>query len=148
MTMTEHKLPTDLSKLDLTKPMTAQEVFDAVCVRLRDGTGRALDCNGCAYQTSDGMKCAIGIFIPDSKYDKVIEGYNISGYMVEFYVPALVGLDIDFLRTLQSCHDGVSYWNGPNYFAEWKLKEVAKEYGLIYVPPIKNHAFELTNGKK
>jgi hypothetical protein len=146
--MTEHQLPTDLSKLDLTKPMTQQEVFDAVCVRLRDRTGRARNNMSCAYLGLNGAKCAIGIFIPDSKYNSLIEGSGVNVNMIEFYIPALKGLRIDFLQTLQYCHDGASYWSGPNYLAEWKLKEVAEEYDLIYVPPIENHAFELTNGKK
>lgn len=121
--------------------MTSQEIFDAVVARLRDGKGRALDnsTNFCMYKTSDGLSCAVGIFIPEgSNLFHVVGGVDTlrdkaySYGEVELY--AFLEKNNDLLAHLQDIHDADENWdkNEFNSRGEDGLFEAASEFNLIY----------------
>ena len=91
-----HKLP------------SAQEVFDIVVNHLFTQGRPAYDgVQGCMYRTHDGLRCAVGVLIPDDLYDKVFEG-NQS----DFVIQELFDEDLadwrehkDILMRLQDIHD-------------------------------------------
>lgn len=55
--------------------MTNQELFDRVAVHLLRQGERSFcfDSGGCMYRGPRGLKCAIGILIPDDKYSVSLE---------------------------------------------------------------------------
>lgn len=70
--------------------------------------GRSLDPTkqGCMYRGQNGAKCAVGLFIPDSVYTPVMEGYTILTSFdlrdrVESYMPMIFSKMAD----LQGIHD-------------------------------------------
>ena len=66
-----HKLP------------SAQEVFDLVVEHLFKQGRPAYDGNqGCRYRTHDGLRCAVGVLIPDDLYDPAFET-NIAATVIQ-----------------------------------------------------------------
>ena len=94
-----HKLP------------SAQEVFDIVVNHLFTQGRPAYDgVQGCMYRAPDGLRCAVGVLIPDDLYDKVFEGSQS-----DFVIQELFDEDLadwrkhkDLLRRLQGIHDNCS----------------------------------------
>lgn len=72
--------------------------------------------SGCRYKTYDGRKCAVGMFIPDSKYDEGMDNRSHFGnsvsitYLLHYFpnVEVDMPLDHDGLVSFQSCHDGLN----------------------------------------
>lgn len=119
--------------------MTAQEIFDRVVARLRDGTGRAnIVVRGgnerCCYLTPDGRKCAVGIFIPDgdraqtlaAPVDELLEIYS-SRQWAQSLAP-----HVDLLGEVQEIHDDSRNWYGGIFtpFGEAALEYIADHYSL------------------
>lgn len=121
--------------------ITEQEYFDRVCERLRDGTGPAIEqCNDsfrrCVYLTTDCLKCAIGIFIPDGHLAQQYLGGALS--LAEEF-PDLAGIawpatrdGLDLAEVLQQAHDASPHWDGTVFIAEGALEAIAAEFGLVY----------------
>ena len=104
---------------------TEQEVFDHVCEHLAQQKRRAVDDAGsCVYRAEDGLKCAIGCFIPDNKYAKLMEGKAI--HILELEGRFNSNLDIVFLSQLQVAHD-TSYSSAR---LKDHLRSIAYTYGL------------------
>lgn len=62
----------------------------------------------CQFRTFDGNACAFGVFIPDDKYQKGLEGLTISEMLVnrlfiDIFEP--MGLSIEDWTVIQSIHD-------------------------------------------
>ena len=114
---------------------TNQSAFDAMCDRLRDGTGRAYDEveNRCRYRTEDGRECAVGALIPDSEFSERLEGV-LAGY-IGSKVPALADVDGAMLGAVQEEHDFAPNWDGDNFIGEAQLRRIADFHGLTYTPP-------------
>ena len=112
--------------------MTKQETFDLVVNGLREQGRKSLGPDGdCAYRSCDGLKCAVGMIIPDELYDEGMEGIGVGMLAREF--PSLmptVSPNIDILEHLQSIHDfsPVEQW-------ESDFKALAAEHGLTYPAP-------------
>ncbi len=117
--------------------MTRQEIFDKVCERLRDGTGRAMRCDGseaCVYLNKDGLKCAVGIFIPD--------GHPAQAFMFEVYellsnykdLPSFLYEGVELLKICQLIHDNKLHWHGKTFLpvGEDRLRTLAADFGLEY----------------
>jgi hypothetical protein len=92
----------------------------------------------CLYRGPNGTKCAIGVSIPDNKYDPGMENRGIRGIMSN-YEPNLGRVfdknDLDFLAELQQVHDNLanSYHISEKEFTELiedKLRAFAKKYNL------------------
>lgn len=63
----------------------------------------------CKYRGIDNCKCAVGHLIPDNLYDPSMEGQTVSLIIEE-------NIHIEFLRSLQSCHDHTAgYKKEDNY---------------------------------
>ncbi len=119
--------------------MTPQEIFDKVCERLRDGTGQALGEYGCEYLSRKGLKCAVGIFIPDGHPAQNFDGDL--GNLFEEYpdsLPDFFGPNIRLLGRLQNVHDAGCSWTGLRFSqrGETHLKCVATDLNLTYREPV------------
>lgn len=106
--------------------MTEQEVFNRIAAHLLTQNVRSLDSHGnCMYRGPAGLKCAAGIFIPDSRYCSSLENIGCSAKVIKNVMePEVVGA-IDLIREAQSIHD---YYD-PCEWAE-KLKTLAAEFNL------------------
>jgi hypothetical protein len=95
---------------------TNQEIFDltlAHCVR----QGRMSEEYAvCSYRSEQGLKCAIGYWIPEHLYDTTIEGSSVSTlYDHEHAVAAYLGLSkfagrAGLMGQLQVLHDDDKSW--------------------------------------
>lgn len=103
-----------------------QKIFDQVRNHLLAQMEKSFEKTGCKYRGPNGLKCAAGIFIPDDKYSRSMEG-SLCTY---FEVREATGLSMPestFLLELQlihDCHDP-SQW-------EAKLREFAEKHGLKF----------------
>ena len=121
-----HKLP------------SAQEVFDIVVNHLFTQGRPAYDgVQGCMYRTHDGLRCAVGVLIPDDLYDKALEK-NPSDYIVQDFFDA-VRADWrehkNLLRRLQSIHDHCSRTEKGTFnlaFLDTDLRNAAAHFSLEY----------------
>lgn len=114
--------------------MTAQEVFDRVVERLFDGTGQAFDreTDSCVYLDDNGLKCAVGIFIPDGHKAQAFRGGVPSlRSTFEDLAAGPIGQHEDLLWSLQAdAHDSVYNWEGTSFTGIFSLQEIAREHGL------------------
>ena len=103
--------------------MTKQEIYNIVAKHLLTQNERAVDSDGIKYKCSDGRMCAIGVLIPEEKYDPDIEGMSID-YIIDELMPDLFIHD-DLLRDLQDIHD-----QSNEMFWRSDLSELAGYHGL------------------
>ena len=94
--------------------MTKEEYLAELETRSLNGMFPAINDNGdCRYRTPGVRKCAIGILIPDDKYNPIMEGSSVS-YLTDKY-----GLQLPEWLTqkqateLQNVHDDTCWekWN-------------------------------------
>lgn len=116
--------------------MTLQEIFDKAARHLLTQKERSMiGPTLCAYRGPDGKKCAVGIFIPDEKYDPGMEQRNLSSLIVQF-PDAIEGVEFingsrflnekgQILTDLQETHDDVD----PEHWKE-SLAKLAAYYHL------------------
>ena len=136
--------------------LSPQEIFDRVAQHLVTQGMRSMTMNPensdlpaiCSYKNPDGLKCAVGVLIPDAVYAPEMEGRAIctvsrlfdSGYAEEgtnLLGQALLDVGVDIrdenvsalLQRLQDIHDEgeVSLWPEA-------LKAAADDYRLTYTP--------------
>jgi hypothetical protein len=97
--------------------LTRQEVFDKVVTHLRkQGRKAELDLSyedgamSCAYRGEEGTMCAAGCLIDDERYDRDLEGSDVTSAKVTgaLLSSGLSPHDITFVRELQKVHDGLS----------------------------------------
>jgi len=120
--------------------MTNQEAFDKIVKwfsRPNAVFGMAEKGQICRYrvdETPDGLgRCAVGCLIPPSQYKPELEGY-LPGE-IEHEVPALKGLDTEFLASMQDYHDTYAVGAGTidefvKKLREWGKSDEAKKYGI------------------
>ncbi len=120
--------------------LTMQQVYDRVWERLNDGTGRAFIImedghTRCMYLTEDGIKCAIGIFIPD--------GHRAQKYKTEFVGTVFDknhdirelfedNIENEFFYFIQCTHDRERNWTGNEFNEKGKeeFADIGKKYNL------------------
>lgn len=105
--------------------MTNQELFDKVATHLLKQGRRSVRANGeCAYRGKDGLRCAIGVLIPDDKYGRGLEGLSSDAGSV-MNAAGLVDENSLLAHVLQWVHDSVEP-------AEWRerLKIEAESFRL------------------
>ena len=91
-----HKLP------------SAQEVFDLVVEHLfAQGRPAYDDSQGCMYRTYDGLRCAVGVLIPDDLYDPAFETSNAVRVIQKLFAADLADWreHKKLLNALQLAHD-------------------------------------------
>lgn len=102
-----------------------QEIFDKVYKHILQQNERAMDItNRCMYQTSNGLKYAVGCLIPDSDYSPMMEKKSVRR-IDYFHNAGYSSEEIELLYELQVIHDvyEVHEWKS-------KLKNCAEKHGL------------------
>jgi hypothetical protein len=108
--------------------MTAQELFDTVVAHLLKQNKKSLGTDGfCKYRGDIGLKCAIGVLIPDDKYKTWMDYDPTTGLRC---VLVDIGLSEHYrlCGRLQNIHDsdiGAEVWM-------CRLQNLAKEFGLEF----------------
>ena len=109
------------------KILTEQELFNKVFTHLLTQKEQSMDSKGlCLYRGPKGLKCAIGVLIPDNEYKKTVESLSVIDLNHE--VQLACGLDesnIDLAQELQAIHDGDS----PSQW-RYSLETLAKNWAL------------------
>lgn len=105
-----------------------QEVFDTVAKHLLN-QGRISESpdGSCGYRGQDGMKCAIGVLIPDDLFREEMEGVTVEK-LIPLYsdIGSLFSrVDTGLLNRLQLVHDTIDPYS-------WKqeLRFLASRYDL------------------
>jgi len=114
--------------------MEAQEIFDTVATHLFKQGQRAVrgQADGlCAYRGEGGLKCAVGVLIPDQLYTEMMEGSTVSGLLdeAEWELPEWMADNQSLLRDLQEAHDTMCNWES-SAAMKLTLNIVAAESGL------------------
>lgn len=111
--------------------MTNQEIFDAVVLHARTQKCKSAALYGCLYRGPNNTKCFAGIFIPDNKYNYLLEPHdaefvNNKGCFCVVFDKSNMKLLLD----LQHIHDYIIVERWENC-----LKELAYLYELKYTEP-------------
>ena len=121
--------------------MTDQEIFNIVALHLFKQQAGSFDEDRehCLYRNDDGLKCAIGILIPDDKYDSKMEG-NLSKNKFPISVQKLLKLDFmesykdskKLLIDLQNAHDTSTIYHD-NFWEDCKIRliNIAEKFNLV-----------------
>ena len=86
--------------------MTLQEIFDKAARHLLTQMEKSLIGDSCAYRAMDGLKCVVGAFIPDDKYNTQLEGRSSDTEVI----CSILGIDVAseesrLFKALQLTHD-------------------------------------------
>ena len=112
------------------KKLTKQDIFNISANGLLKQGKKSVDAHSCLYRGPNGLKCAIGMLIPDELYQDRFEGQSASdsGAIKTLNVPDTAEYAL-FLDNLQDIHDE----HLPN---EWdhELVNFAHYYGLNPLP--------------
>lgn len=91
--------------------MTDQEVFTFVVTKLFEQRVPALadgeDGFVCRYRGANGVKCAVGLLIPDAIYTPAMEGMPV-GELARVYDLPVIESHAELLIDLQEAHDGAA----------------------------------------
>ena len=122
-----HKLP------------SAQEVFDIVVNHLVTQRRPAYnDIRNCVYRAPDGLRCAVGVLIPDDLYDPEFEGVGVDSLIRELFNEDLADWrdHRKLLLALQHVHDKCLTISRRGTFnitdLRRRLLNVAVEFSLEY----------------
>jgi hypothetical protein len=91
---------------------------------------------GCRYKTEMGMKCAVGLLIPDERYDPEFEGMSVAQILK---AGALAGTEFEgcpagLLVEMQHAHDASNAGSKHAHF-ENMARKVAREWGFPHDYP-------------
>lgn len=131
--------------------MNKQEFFDAVVTGLikQGAPSHSVEDQSCMYRGPNGLKCAIGLLIPDEEYEQnPVEGVGVDYAFDDGYWPTLNNLadtvPLKLMSAMQEAHDGTRYFEGPrggthrfkvnstDWLSDFKsrAKQVAEVWGL------------------
>ena len=123
MSTLDARLDTRRLKEPIAKEPTAQDIFDTVVGHLFKQGKRSTRwgwCCGlsgeqeytetCAYRSDEGLKCAIGILIPDESYNNKLEGVRIAVIIDDHALPTYFKNHVALLDDLQLAHDNLQNW--------------------------------------
>lgn len=115
---------------------TKQEIFTASVEGLaKQGFARSYDArnwNGpaCRYHSPSGRGCAIGVLIPEGKYEKEMDQFSTGTAKTQLErvmeVCGIPASELAFCQNLQLCHDEA--WNSKQMIAN--LARFSREEGL------------------
>ncbi len=123
--------------------MTPQEIFDTVVDHLLS-QGKPSISGVCRYRSDDGLKCAVGVLIPDSEYDFEMEHSVIDAEPsnhptpIQKWAQLRYPNDLKLLTRLQRLHDdGPSHRfdNPHDAWEEYILTQsqiIAEEFNLTW----------------
>jgi len=112
-----------------------QNIFDEVITHLVRQGKRAAAGGHCRYR-ADGLKCAVGVLIPDEEYDSAWEGCPVGEIHYMLGRPeSFWGIDVSHLRflvDLQDLHDRVHHWKegGLSVAGKRRVQRLAEIWGL------------------
>lgn len=101
--------------------MTKYEYKDLLIQTSKDGGFPATNIDGsCAYRCEDGKKCAVGLILPDSLYERQLEYKTIDDLFTQEYLEDKSWIPDDLtvsdLYEIQRVHDSMSSdYNGWNH---------------------------------
>ena len=111
--------------------MRKQEIFNIVVTHLltqdKQSRRRIAGIDTCAYRGRNGLKCAIGVLIPDAVYNKDMEDKNVAQIVDQYPSFASLKRNTGLLMKLQSIHDRGIY---PKRSWRIALLHVAHEHKL------------------
>jgi hypothetical protein len=127
------------------KPKSNQDVFDEVlkAIRKQKYIQSNDDSKGvCLYRGPNGLRCAAGHMIPNSLYKVQMEGKSVGRLKVIYPEIAKYFENVggDLLVDLQMAHDIRLSSEGNSLGWETEMKQIAKDYNLIYAEPSKEIA--------
>lgn len=115
------------------KTLTRQDIFNIAANGLLKQGKTSKDSVSCKYRGPNGLKCAVGMLIPDELYEDTFEGHSASSSgvikaLVKAGMPNTVAF-ADFLENLQDVHDD-------HQTGDWEreLVNFAHHYGLNPLP--------------
>jgi hypothetical protein len=120
--------------------MSDQLALDTVIAHLRTQGRRSMlsaeegeDQDTCAYRSSDGCKCSIGVLIPDDLYDHSME-HRSPIYIVERLGRKLLSVNRDLLLELQTLHDEPLHWDNTGFSSKGEEigYRIATKHNLKY----------------
>ena len=87
--------------------MNNQEIFDTVALHLiKQGAPGVNDHGDCRYRAGNGHMCAVGVLIPDDKYNAEAERMSPADLIHEGYIDIIADDRVEVLLTvLQGAHD-------------------------------------------
>ena len=115
--------------------ITKQEAFNRAWqyfIKERHNPSTTHDHWSCLYRSPTGMKCAVGLLIPNEEYSRDFEGMPLEDVFDQ--VPTLCDspdLSVSYLRDLQQCHD--EFASSPSLFhtgMENKMRALAIRWNL------------------
>lgn len=109
--------------------MTEQELFDTVAKHLLTQNKKSglVNVRGnveeCLYRGPDGLKCAIGVLIPDEKYTTDLENLKATDPVI---------IEAANLQGVETLGDDLQHVHDMFHPKEWpqRLKALAKDYKL------------------
>lgn len=111
--------------------MKAQEIFDTVAVHLFDQGQRSVDNRFCRYHNDTGLKCAVGILVPEEEYfSEMDQGNKTIKNLIELYpdkFPDWMSENLGLIQGLQSVHDKQENWKSSDNMHD-ALVEIASIY--------------------
>lgn len=110
-----------------------QNALDVAVLGIIEQGKRALEGTLCRYRTRDGRKCAIGMLIPDEKYEPDMESMTTRAIFAAVGIFLKSKEDEDFLRSLRDCHDTAQNDFIPTFI--YNTRKLAAEWGLIHPIP-------------
>lgn len=89
----------------------------------------------CVYITVDGDRCAIGCMMSEEqcrKFDAVPESNNVGGILIHHSVNGWTDGDINFLTSLQLCHDSAAHLESYIEGIDTRLRTFARRWDLRF----------------
>jgi hypothetical protein len=124
-----------------TDEMTPQEIFDTIATHLFEQGCQSVKDGMCLYRTDSGLKCAVGILIPDEAYDKKMDDIfgqgdtSIRSLILSGLLPSDLQKTFEdnqsLLLDLQWVHDQNYNWNYDEDL-KYQLEIVAANHKLDY----------------
>ena len=108
--------------------MTNQEAVDTIAQHLIAQNKRCVDVDDlerCLYRGPDGMKCAVGVLIPDSEYREEFDWFEFKGMSLQEIMdecPSISSLNYKMLAELQYVHDSQGAWGSSGLTRDGAMK--------------------------
>jgi hypothetical protein len=119
------------------KQITQQVFFDTIAAHLlrQREQSKFKNSSTCQYHGPRGLKCAIGVIIPDAMYSEMMEYKSVAGLIEDYpglgeYIP-----NLELARELQMTHDNTDpvYWRdvlmnvAGRFGLEWKFNNLERK---------------------
>ncbi len=99
-----------------------QLTFDTIAEHLLTQDAKSIDTNinltMCRYRCEDGRMCAVGVLIPDEKYNDDLEGSTVEDMNVWDAIGEEYSDDTEFLMKFQYIHDQCNVEDWAHYLCD------------------------------